>query len=160
MESSTKEPRTSRTEFTTRTTPGPVNAQSASHRDADLQAFLDAFARFLTAGQGDRIAQMWDYPALVVADKSLMAVSNAAETATFFGSAKEQYNERGIADTRAEIQNTTWLTDRIVSATVRWPWLDGDDNEVGEETSTYTLRRNDDGELRLCVVVMHGAKET
>lgn len=42
---------------------------------------------------------------------------------------------------------------------VRWPYLDADGEERGEETSTYTLRRNDRGELRLRVAVMHGASE-
>jgi hypothetical protein len=161
MANATKKSRTPRTQSQPRAAAKPAaQGQSTGDRDADLQAFLDAFARFLTAGSGDRIAQMWEYPALVVGDTTLMAVANAAETEKFFGGAKDQYNERGIADTRADIQDSTWLTDRIVTATVRWPYLDGDDNEVGEETSTYTLRRNDDGELRLCVAVMHGAKET
>jgi hypothetical protein len=126
---------------------------------AHLQAYLDAFARFVTAGKGDAIAEMWDYPALVVSNTQLMPVTTPAQTAEFFGGAKAQYNSRGIAGTRAEIQNATWLTDQIVSATVRWPWLDGNDNEIGEETSTYILRRNVDGELRMCAVVMHGARE-
>ena len=126
---------------------------------AHLQAYLDAFARFVTTGNGAAVARMWDYPSLIISNAQLMCITDPAQTEQFFGGAREQYNARGIADTRAEILNAAWLTDRIVSATVRWPYLDGDDNEIGEETSTYTLRRNSDGELRMCAVVMHGEKK-
>ena len=35
--------------------------------------------------------------------------------------------------------------------------LDARGEEVGEETSTYTLKRNEAGDLKLCAAVMHGA---
>jgi len=37
------------------------------------------------------------------------------------------------------------------------PYLDAGDQERGEEASTYTLRRDDDGEPKMRAVVMHGA---
>ena len=128
------------------------------HGLAHLQAYLDAFARFLTSGDGAAIAKMWEYPALIISNDQLMPIADARQIEGFFGGARAQYNARGIADTRAEIQHAAWLTDRIVSATVRWPYLDADNQEVGEETGTYTLRRDNDGELRMCTVVMHGEK--
>jgi hypothetical protein len=41
---------------------------------------------------------------------------------------------------------------------VRWPYLDAGGNEKGEESSTYTLRTDDTGELKLHVAVMRGAR--
>lgn len=143
------------------------SAHAVSSRDdrevrdlEDVQGFLDRFARALTAGDGRAIAKMWDTPALVVGDRQLTAVSSPAEVERFFGGAREQYNDRGITDTRAEIAVLDSLTERIFNVTVRWPYLDARGNEKGEETSTYTLRRNDKGDLRLCVAIMHGASDS
>jgi hypothetical protein len=125
--------------------------------EADVQAFLDRMARALTAGDGRTIAKMWETPALVVGDEMLMAVRTPEEVERFFSGAKDQYNKMGITDTRADIVRLTWATHRIVLVQVRWPYLDARGEEVGEETSTYTLKRNQAGELKLCAAVMHGA---
>lgn len=123
----------------------------------DVQDFLDRFGRALTAGDGRTIASLWEVPALVIDDAGTRAVASAKEIEAFFGGAKEQYNEQGITDTRAEIVTLDWLTDRIVQVQVRWPYLDDNNDEHGEERSTYTLRRDDSGKLRLRVAVMQGA---
>ena len=122
-----------------------------------VQDFLDRFARALTAGDGATIARMWNVPALVVSDQEVLAITSTEQVATFFDGAKQQYNARGVSGTRGEIQRLSWATDRTAIAEVRWPWLDASGNEVGEETSTYTLRRADDGTLKICTAVMHGA---
>jgi ketosteroid isomerase-like protein len=130
--------------------------RGADEDEADVQAFLDRMARALTAGDGRTVATMWETPALVVGDEMLMAVRTAAEVERFFSGAKEQYNKMGITDTRADITRLSWATHRIAIVTVRWPYVDAHGEEVGEETSTYTLKRNQNGELKLCAAVMHG----
>ena len=125
--------------------------------EADIQAFLDKMAKALTAGDGRTIATMWETPALVVGDEMLMAVRTPQEVERFFSGAKDQYNKMGITDTRADIVRLTWATNRIAIVQVKWPYLDARGEEVGEETSTYTLKRNQTGALKLCAAVMHGA---
>jgi len=115
-------------------------------------------ARALTVGEARSVAAMWDVPALVVHDEDVRAVTSMAEVEQFLAGAKDQYNERGITDTRGEIQRLDWPTERIALVEVRWPWLDAQGRERGTETSTYTLRRDDQGKLRLRVALMHGAK--
>jgi hypothetical protein len=122
-----------------------------------VQGFLDRFARALTSADIGALAEMWQTPSLVVGDHDLRVVGSSDEVKTFFGSAKAQYNARGIADTRADVLRLDWITDRIAMVRVRWPYLDSGGRELGEEISTYTLRRDDDGKLRICVAVMHGA---
>ena len=125
--------------------------------EGDVQAFLDRMARALTAGDGRTIATMWETPALVVGDEMQMAVRRPEEVERFFSGAKDQYNKMGITDTRADIVRLTWATHRIALVQVRWPYLDARGEEVGEETSTYTLKRNQDGVFKLVSAVMHGA---
>jgi hypothetical protein len=87
----------------------------------------------------------------------VQGLGTLSEVEQFFGGAKDQYNALGIVTTRADIQRLEWLTDRVVLVDVRWPYLDARGNERGEESSTYTLRRDDAGELKMQAVVMRGA---
>jgi hypothetical protein len=102
---------------------------------------------------------MWEAPALVLGDSMAQPVSSTDELVEFFSGAKEQYNERGVVDTRPEIMRLDWVTERMVIVSVRWPWLDANGRERGDEASTYTLRRGRDGVLKMRVAVMHGARD-
>ncbi len=129
------------------------------HGDGDqteVQSLLEQMARALTAGDGRTVARMWETPAMVISDQGVQAVASTSEVEQFFSGAKDQYNKMGIVDTRPEIQQLTWATRRIAIAEVRWPWLDGSGRESGSETSTYTFRRDDSGQLKVRAVVMHG----
>jgi hypothetical protein len=125
-------------------------------RDTSVQDFLDELGRAITSGDGAAAARLWETPAYVIGDDMVVAVATDDEVAQFFGGAKAQYNHRGIVDTRAEIIRLSWPTDRLAIVEVRWPYLDGKGDEVGDEVSTYTLRVDDSGALRLRVAVMHG----
>jgi hypothetical protein len=141
------------------TAPSKAKPPVTTSAGEDLPRYFERMGRALTAGDGPAIARMWDVPALVIGDQEVHAVATRKEVEQFFGGAKDQYNARGITDTRPEIAKLEWVTDRIVLVTVRWPYLDSTGEERGEETSTYTLRRDDNGELKLRVAVMHGAVE-
>lgn len=123
---------------------------------AEVQQMLERMAGALTQGDGKTVASMWETPALVIGDQGVQAVGFNHEVEQFFAGAKQQYNKMGIVDTRPEIQQLRWATDRIAVVEVRWPWLDAAGRESGSETSTYTLRRDDGGRLRVRAVVMHG----
>ena len=132
---------------------------ATAERDADVQEFLNNFSRALTAGDGRKVATMWGIPALVLGDDMVMVVNTAAEVEKFFSGARAEYNKQGITDTHADITDLRWVTDRIAIVSVRWPSLDAKGNEVGAESSTYTLKRDDQGELKLHATVMHGVEE-
>ena len=123
-----------------------------------VQDLLDRAARGVTSGDGAAVAALWEIPAYVLGDDVSMAVSSLEEAAKFLGGGKAQYNALGVVDTRADIEHLEEIGKRLVSVRVRWPWLDANGKEVGGETSTYTLRRNDAGEWKFRVAVMHGAE--
>lgn len=135
-------------------------ASRAAEMGGKVLAMFERFRDAFTQGDGSAAARCWDVPALVVSDAGSRAVSTLGEVADFFGSAAAQYTQRGVVSTRPEIQRTIWHTNRLASVEVRWPYLDATGTEVGEsESSTYVVRLGDDGELRICVAVMMGAKE-
>jgi hypothetical protein len=130
----------------------PVRSNTA------IEDFFDHFERALTSGDAHVIASLWETPAFVLADQMGRAVTSPDEVEAFFSGVKEQYAKRGIIEARAEIVRAEWVTDRIVIAQVRWPYIDEHGEEIGEESSTYTLRRDDRDNLKLRCVVMHGAR--
>ena len=137
-----------------RAVPDPGDA--GTHHE--VRQFLDRLARALTHGDTETVVSMWQPPAVVLGDTEVRSVGSSDELAAFFAGAKQRYNEQGIVDTRGEIENLRWPTDRIAIVEVRWPYLDAQGHELGAETSTYILRRDDDGGLRLRVAVMHGVE--
>ena len=135
-----------------RVAPAPDNAA--------VRALLVGLAHALTSGDGKSAAATWATPALVIADDLALTVTSHDELQEVFGGAKAQYNARGIADTRPDILRLDWVTDRLVIVEVRWPYLAADGDEIGEETSTYVIRREPDGRLAIRASVMHGEAET
>jgi ketosteroid isomerase-like protein len=128
--------------------------------DRSIQEFLDRYATALSAGDGKAIAALWEMPALVVDDHGVIPVGKAEEVEQFFTAAHADYNQRGITSTRAEIVRLEWPTDRIAQVDVRWIMLDASGHERGDESTTYTLRRDDAGNLRLRCAVTRGGSES
>ena len=135
-------------------------AVAIAEKDSRIQNLLDQLAKALTAGDGHTAATFWRTPAFVIGDQHEQVVTSQQEVEKFFSGSKEQYNQRGITDTRADIQCLDWITDRLALVEVRWPYLDAKNNEVGEETSTYLFKRDGSGELKLRLAVMHGEAKT
>lgn len=126
--------------------------------DLGVGDFLEAFALSLTEGAVEAIADMWSLPAIRISDEQVMSITQREELYDLFAGAREHYNSAGVVDTRPEVIRLDEITDRIVMVRVRWPWLDEDDNELGAECSTYTLRRNATGEWKIRCAVAHGAE--
>ena len=120
--------------------------------NAAVRTLLAGLAHALTSGDGSAAAT----PALVLCDDVALTVNSSSDLQEVFGGAKAQYNARGITDMRADILRVDWLTNRLAIVEVRWPYLTADGREVGEETSTYVIRREPDGRLAIRASVMHG----
>jgi hypothetical protein len=129
---------------------------SSTARDQSVQDLLDRFARALTAGDGEACADVWETPAFVIGNGMARPVTSRDEVVKFFGSGKEQYAARGVVDTRAEVQELDWISDDLVVVRVRWPYLDANGDEQGQEESSYTLQRDPGGNLKIRAILMRG----
>jgi len=155
---STRKPNGAGRQKATTSKPSPSRSRTTEAHADEVGPLMDRFGQALTAGDGAAIARMWDVPALMISDGGTQAVTSAKELEKIFSGAKDQYHARGIEEAVAEVQSVDWLTDRVALARVRWPYIDKAGREIGEESSTYTLRQSDDGALKIQAVVMHGAK--
>jgi hypothetical protein len=129
----------------------------ARSKKSELAQFFDRYAKAVTSDDLPVLVAAWETPAFVLGDIGAHAVSSPDEITKLFSGAKEQYNARGIVGTRADIVRSEWPSERIATVTVRWPFIDRDGRELGYETSTYMLRRDDGGTLRIRGAIMHGA---
>jgi hypothetical protein len=125
-----------------------------------IRAFFKQFASALTRGDGPTLSTMFAYPALAIANDLTMPINTAEEAKRFFGSAPEQYKRKGIVDTRADIRNIHWNTDRIATVEVDWPYIDAEGNVRGSESSTYVMHLDARGTPQLQVLVMEGERPT
>jgi hypothetical protein len=125
--------------------------------DGEVARLLEELGYAVTAGDGKAAAELWAIPAMVLGDQDVRAVSSREELARFFGNAKEEYRAQGVTGTRPDVRNLTWLTRELALVEVRWPYLTEDRHERGEETSTYVLRRDESGHLKIQVALLHGS---
>jgi hypothetical protein len=122
-----------------------------------VRAMLQRFARALILGDGAGAAACWEVPALVAADEGSRGIASLAEVEAFFGAAKDQYEQQGVAGTRPDVERIEWHTPRLASVTVHWPYLDAAGAELGRsETSVYLVRVTG-ADARICVAVLLGA---
>ena len=121
-----------------------------------VQDYLDRFTRAITSGDTKTIAKLWEVPAFVIGAGHSRVIQSLDEVEEFFAGAKDMYNERGIVDTRAEIQDLDVISDDLVVVRVRFPYYDEKGDEHGEESSSYTLMRGPDDEFKMRVVTMRG----
>jgi hypothetical protein len=118
---------------------------------------LAAFAQAIMLRDARAVAALWEVPAIVVSDDGTRAVSSYEEVTMYFETTARKYDERGISGARAEIQRVSWLTDRLVTVLVRWPYLAADGLDLGRaESCTYVLRRNESDQLRVVAVIEMG----
>lgn len=129
---------------------------SHQREQASVQEYLDRFAAAMTSGDTKAMTQLWGVPAFVIGTHEARVVQSESDVEQFFSGARELYNRRGIVGTRAEIVNLDWIDEELVMATVRWPYLDQSERTIGEESSTYTLLRGEDGSFKLRAIVFRG----
>jgi hypothetical protein len=136
--------------------PGTTSTEHDVAGNSDVQEFVHQFAWALTSGDGRAAAALWALPSIMLGDSTVQTIMDRDELERMFRNARDHYNAAGIHDTRGEIRKIDWMSTRVVLVHVRWPYLDASGAERGEEHSSYLLRRDDHGDLKLHVAIMHG----
>lgn len=127
-----------------------------AHALGEINELFERLAKALTNGDVEAVVAMWDTPSFVIGDDTARTLDSDTELEDLFGGAKEKYNEGGVFETKPQIRRCRWLSDRLMIVEVRWPHLDATGREVDAESSTYVLRRDPWGDLKLHVAMMHG----
>lgn len=124
---------------------------------ASVQRYFDRFAEAMTVGDWRTMSSLWGVPAFVLGRYEARVVQSESVLEPLFQGAKAWYEARGRTQTRAEIQHLDWVARDLVVATVRLSHLNDQEDELGEECSSYTLLRGEDGSYKLRSVLLRSA---
>jgi hypothetical protein len=118
-----------------------------------IKKFLKRMGNAVSAGDLSEISKCFALPALVLMEDGALAISQAAEIEKFFGQAVAQYRSQGILTTKAELEHSERLSQRLSAVDVRWPGFDAASIEKYSERSHYLLWLDDDGQPRIRVAL-------
>lgn len=120
----------------------------------DTESIEDFFIRYtgyLTAGDLDGLAEIYNYPALAVTARGCAAIADPDQTREFFAQGQDFYRSRGIQGVRAR--------DIVTEIEVPGVWvghlllenLDSDGSPVGTERNAYQVVTLADGTRKIAV---------
>jgi hypothetical protein len=131
---------------------------SPTEDDLGVADFLDGLALGVSEGNAAALAAMVETPCFVLTHNDARTLEDDADIADFHRDGPQRYGSRGVTHTRPQVVRMDEITDRMVVVRVRWLWLDSDDVDMGADVCTYTLRRGDDDEWKVRIIVVHGAE--
>ena len=124
----------------------PIGEQAILRTLRDISAALEV-------GDPARVAELWDVPALVLADQGARSVATRAEVEEFFRGSIEWYRERGTPSAVPTLERWERISERIAAVDVTWRALDSSGVEKSREASHYLMRTGDDGVARVQVAI-------
>jgi hypothetical protein len=113
--------------------------------------FFARYTRYLSAGNIDGLADIYNYPALAVSAGQCLAITDPKQTREFFTQGQEFYRSRDIHGVRArdivtEIEGTNvWVGHLILEN------LDAAGKAVSQERNAYQVVTLPDGTRRIAV---------
>ena len=127
-------------------------------QDSLIFNFFLAFGEAISAGNIENIKKCWAFPSYILGDLTVNTINTSEDLEKFFSTTKKDYTIRGIKEARPEIIRTQWLTDQIAVVLVRWPFVNKNGNEFGEESSYYTLKLDKNAKLKIHMLTLLGEK--
>jgi len=117
-----------------------------------LRGFFVRYGEALAAGDLRAIAECYAVPALVLSDAGSIPVAAREEIEAAFRGATEAYWDQGLVAACPTIIGSEATTGRLVSADVRWDYLDEQGRSSQQDGYRYILRLDEVGP-RIQVVI-------
>jgi len=116
-----------------------------------IEDFFARCTRYLTEGDIDRLANIYNYPALAVTATGCLAITDSQQTRAFFSQGRQFFHSRQIYGVRARDIVTDievpgiWIGHPILEN------LDKSGSPVGKERNAYQVVTLPDGTRRIAV---------
>jgi len=121
--------------------------------DERLRRFFARYGEALAAGDLEAVSGCYAVPSLVLSDAGSVPVAAREEIEAAFDGAAERYRAQGLVDLRPTLVASEVLGERLVSADVRWDYLDERGRSAQQNGYRYVLRLEDEAEPRIQVVI-------
>ncbi len=116
-----------------------------------IEDFFDRYTQYLTEGDFDGLADIYNYPALAVTALGCQAITDPQQTRDFFKQGRAFYASHGIYGVRARDIVTEIEVPGIWVGHLKLVNLDRSGTEVGEERNAYQVVTLPDGTRRIAV---------
>ena len=121
--------------------------------DEHLRRFLVRYGEALSAGDLKAISGCYAVPSLVLSDEGSVPIAAREEIEAAFDGAAERYRAQGLVAVRPTLVASEALSERLVSADVRWDYLDEQGRSAQQNAYRYVLRLEDEASPRIQVVI-------
>ena len=116
-----------------------------------IEDFFARYTRYLTEGDLNGLANIYNYPALAVTAMSCQAITEPQQTREFFSQGQTFYRSRGIHGVRARDIVTDVEVPGIWVGRLVLENLDTSGSAVGQERNAYQVVTLPDGTRRIAV---------
>jgi ketosteroid isomerase-like protein len=121
--------------------------------DEHLRRFLVRYGEALSAGDLKAISGCYVVPSLVLSDAGSVPITAREEIEAAFDGAAERYRAQGLVAVRPTLVASEALSVRLVSAEVRWDYLDEQGRSAQQNGYRYVLRLEDEASPKIQVVI-------
>ena len=121
--------------------------------DEHLRRFLIRYGEALSAGDLTAISGCYAVPSLVLSDAGSVPIAAREEIEAAFDGAAERYRAQGLVAVRPTLVALEALSERLVSADVRWDYLDEQGRSAQQNAYRYVLRLEDEMSPKIQVVI-------
>jgi ketosteroid isomerase-like protein len=118
-----------------------------------LEAFFARYGEALSAGDLKGISSCYAVPAFVLSDAGGRPKATRAEIEADFDGAAECFRDQGLVAARPSVVASESLTEKLLSADVRWDYLDEDGRSAQQDGYRYALRLEEGAGPQICVVI-------
>ena len=121
--------------------------------DERLRRFLVRYGEALSAGDLKAISSCYAVPSLVLSDEGSVPIASRDEIEAAFDGAAERYRAQGLVAVRPTLLASEALGERLISADVRWDYLDEQGRSAQQNSYRYVLRLEDEASPKIQVVI-------
>jgi hypothetical protein len=107
----------------------------------------------LAAGDLKAISGCYAVPAFVLSDAASRPVATRAEIEADFDGAAERHRAQGLVAAQPTLVASEVLTEKLLSADVRWDYLDEEGRSAQQDSYRYVLRLDEDAGPQICAVI-------
>jgi hypothetical protein len=122
-----------------------------AHPTESIEDFFARYTRYLTEGDIDGLADIYNYPALAVTAMGCLAITEAQQSRDFFNQGRERYHSQQIYGVRARDIVTEIEVPAIWVGHLVLENLDRAGKPVGQERNAYQVVTLQDGTRRIAV---------
>jgi ketosteroid isomerase-like protein len=116
-----------------------------------FEPFFARYAELLSRFDAEAIADLYDYPCLMVSDAGVAVGMERAHAVDGVRGMAALYGPTGFRRAAPRVESAELLSDRLALVRVHWTYLAEADRPIYENRYVYLVRRADGGEWRVCV---------